>query len=116
MVNQRRKRDAVMAKISNTKKYAILYLHESQKKSVEDISKELKITKAVVNSVIEPTKTIEKEDKTKNVMIRQTAGKKSNTVSIMTHAASQISDEHIKNMSNTTPDTSSFIFRPRSTK
>lgn len=107
-----------MAKISNTKKYAILYLYESQKMSVDDISKELKITKQDINSIVKITKKAmpEKEDKTKNVMIRQTAGKKSNTVSIMTQAASQISDEHIKNMSNTTQDTSSFIFRPRSTK
>jgi phosphohistidine phosphatase SixA len=88
-----------MAKISKTKEYAIKYLSTYGKKDAEDIAKELKLSLADVNKVLQssckaPTKT----DKTKDLMIRQTSAKKSNTVSIMTEAAAQLSDEFIKNM------------------
>jgi hypothetical protein len=108
-----------MPKISNTKKYAILYLYKTEKKSIEQISSELKISQNIISSIIDNNKEpetpkAEKEDKTKKVMIRETAGKKINSVSIMTQAGSQITDEHIKNMGNYQKDTSGYIFRPRS--
>jgi|688.fasta_scaffold379737_3 hypothetical protein len=108
-----------MPKLSNTQKYAILYLHNTEKKSIKQISDELKISKNTVNSIVENNKEpeipqINKEDKTKKVMIRETAGKKINSVSIMTQAGSQITDEHLKNMGNYQKDTSGYIFRPRS--
>lgn len=108
-----------MPKISNTKKYAILYLYRTEKKSIEQISSELKISQNIISSIIDNNKEpetpkVEKEDKTKKVMIRETAGKKINSVSIMTQAGSQITDEHIKNMGNYQKDTSGYIFRPRS--
>ena len=103
-----------MPKVSKTKEYAIKYLATTEKKSSEEISAELKIPLADVEKILsEKPKTAKaKTDKTKNLMIRQTSAKKMNTVSIMTEAAAQLSDEFVKNM-NTRPDSSKHIYRPR---
>ena len=83
--------------MNKTKEYAIKYLL-SQKTPVEDIAKELKVSVETVRSYITPETTQPaKTDKTKDLMIRQTAAKKSNSVSIMTEAAFQVSDNFIKN-------------------
>lgn len=103
-----------MAKVSKTKEYAIKYLADHAKKSPKEISTELKISLADVEQVLgEKPKTAKaKTDKTKDLMIRQTSAKKTNTVSIMTEAAAQLSDEFVKNI-GTRPDSSSHIYRPR---
>lgn len=105
-----------MAKLTKTKEYAIKYLSICGKQSDEDISKELKVSVADVKRVLKsssspvaPTKT----DKTKDLMIRQTSAKKMNTVSIMTEAAAQLSDEFIKNMPADHKRTQSYIYRPK---
>jgi transposase len=98
--------------MNKTKEYAIKYLL-SQKKSPEEIAKELKVSISIVKSYQTEEKTKPaKTDKTKELMIRQTSSKKSNSVSIMTEAASQVSDEFIKNIGPSTKNTNTYIFRP----
>lgn len=103
-----------MAKLSRTKEYAIKYLN-SQGLSNADISSELKIPISDVESLLGSveTKKEKKADKTKDLMIRQTSSKKQNTVSIMTEAAAQLSDEFVKNIDFHKKRTQDFIFRPR---
>jgi hypothetical protein len=103
-----------MSKLNKTKEYAIKYLSTYGKKSPEDIAKELKVSLEDVNSVLntQETTTPAKTDKTKNLMIRQTSVKKNNSVSIMTEAASQLSDEFVKNI-DYSKKTQSYIFRPK---
>ena len=88
---------------------------------VEDIASELKIPLTQVKNFIEGLRTEDekiapaKTDKTKDLMIRQTSAKKNNTVSIMTQAAAQLSDDFVKSVNpNTSKNTDSYIFRPRS--
>lgn len=107
-----------MNNVTKSDKYAIELLH-SRGTSITDIATELKLTesqvKRVINKLPKPVVTEKvQEDKPKkqNFMIRHTAGKKSNSVSIMTETASQISDEFVKKANVTAPDTSKFIFKP----
>jgi hypothetical protein len=109
-----------MAKLSKTKEYAISYLH-SKNIDATKIATELKIPIDQVNKFIKtlPVDDVEKtspakKDKTKNLMIRQTSGKKSNTVSIMTEAASQVLDEAYKTMKPNPKTSETYIFKPRS--
>lgn len=98
--------------MNKTKEYAIKYLL-SQNKTPEEIAKELKVSISTVKSYQTEEKTKPaKTDKTKDLMIRQTSAKKSNSVSIMTEAVSQVSDEFVKNIVSSTKNTSSYIFRP----
>ena len=116
-----------MAKLTKTEIYAIRWLafegFESNK-----IAEELKLPE---NDVI---KTIEKHSRTKqdntdekvrttkssaagrsqNLMIRETSGKKLNSVSIMTGEASMMNDELMKNAKAHNPNTEKNIFRPNS--
>lgn len=102
-----------MAKLNKTKEYAIQYLSKYGKQSPEEISKELKISLKDVNNVLGKKSTSPaKTDKTKDLMIRQTSAKKMNTVSIMTEAAAQLSDEFVRNMDKH-KKTESYIFRPK---
>lgn len=107
-----------MISLNKSDKYAIELLY-SKNKTIEEIAKELKLTDKQVKRVIdklpkEEPKTISQEtktDKTKNLMIRQTSAKKSNTVSIMTEGASQLGDDFIKGLPTSTPNNSSYIYR-----
>jgi hypothetical protein len=110
-----------MNKLTKKDKYSIRFLH--QQGSTEDyiakdlgleinqvkrfISKNLKIIDEQSVSDIEQTKT----DKTKNLMIRQTSAKKTNTVSIMTQGASQVGDEFYKSVNASPKNTDSYIYR-----
>lgn len=104
-----------MSKISKTKEYAVRYLL-TQNKSPSDIATELKVPLKTVENILDETTSEKtgkaKTDKTKDLMIRQTSAKKQNTVSIMTEAAAQLSDEFVKTI-NHTRDNSGHIFRPR---
>jgi predicted transcriptional regulator len=109
-----------MINVTKSDKYAIELLH-SRGTSISDIATELKLTesqvKRVINKLPKPEPVVEKpkeEDKPKkqNFMIRHTAGKKNNSVSIMTETASQVSDEFVKKANVKAPDTSKFIFKP----
>lgn len=116
MVKQRRKRVELMARLSKETEYAIKYLLESQKMDPKDIAKELGVKITTVNKFLpQENKTAPaKTDKTKDLMIRQTSAKKNNTVSIMTEAASQLSDEFIKTVNPAdNKRTQGYIFRPK---
>ena len=108
-----------MAKLSKTKQYAITHLYHKNI-DAKKIASELKIPIADVNQFIKTIKSEDsettapaKKDKTKSLMIRQTSGKKSNTVSIMTEAASQVLDEAYKAMQPNTKTSETYIFKPR---
>lgn len=106
-----------MARISKETEYAIKYLTEHKKLTPQEVAKELGIKINTVNKLINKTDDQKispaKTDKTKNLMIRQTSAKKTNTVSIMTEAAAQLNDEFIKTMNNSTKNTSKYIFKPK---
>ena len=102
--------------MTKTKEYAIKYLHQYAKKSIQEIAEELKISQSEVKKIVGADNnkiSKSKTDKTKDLMIRQTSAKKNNSVSIMTESASQLSDEFIKNMNNKSSKNSDHIFRPR---
>lgn len=105
-----------MADISNTKKYAILWLN-SLGKEASAISSELKISKDKVLGVVSEISTEEthqpQSQTSKDLMITRTAGKGVNSVAIMTKEASEISDAKIKNSHNQGyDDLEKGIFRP----
>lgn len=102
-----------MKKITKSDKYAIEFLHK-QNKTNEDIAKELELPLATINKVISSLSTVTdetKKDKPKNLMIRQTSAKRTNSVSIMTEGAAQLGDEFIKNMPQNNKNTNSYIYR-----
>ena len=104
-----------MARISKETEYAIKYLLENKNLTPKQVSDELGIKIATVNKFIKSSEKTApaKTDKTKNLMIRQTSAKKTNTVSIMTEAAAQLGDEFIKTMDQGTKNTSKYIFKPK---
>lgn len=115
-----------MNKITKKDRYAIEFLY-LKKYSEDEIAKELDlnvsqvkrfINKNLIDQNTENTENTEKttkkespKNKTKNLMIRETAGKKNNSVSIMTQGASQISDEFYKNMNKSSKNTDNYIYR-----
>lgn len=95
--------------------YAIKYLHETKKLTSTQIALELGIAEAIVDGIInqQPEAEPRKESKSQKLMVRQTAGKKINNVSVMTEAASQLNDEMVKGFGNTQSRTGkNSIFRP----
>lgn len=95
--------------------YAIKYLYETKKLTPTQIALELGVAEAIVDSTIneQPESKPRKESKSQNLMVRQTAGKKTNNVSVMTEAASKLNDEMVKGFGNTQSRTSkNSIFRP----
>jgi len=90
-----------MAKLSKANTYAIQWLN-SQGQSIDQIAKELDITAKQVSSILEkqantgqeagvPVAT-SKVGKYPNLMINQTSGKGTKSVSIMTKEASEVHD------------------------
>lgn len=114
-----------MSRLSKTQNYAILWLN-SQGLEALKIADELKLTEKQVLSVLE--KGIDKKvsenssvktakspvnSRSKNLMITQTAGKKTKNVAIMTQEASQINDELKKNYnSSSSRYKENIIYRP----
>lgn len=95
--------------------YATRYLYETMKMTPTNIALELGVAEAVVDGIINQPKeeAPKKISKSQNMMVRHTAGKKNNNVSIMTESASQLNDELVKNFGNTSSRTSkNAIFRP----
>lgn len=117
MVKQCRKRDGLMAKNSKKNKqteYAVKYLHGLNKTQTE-ISLELGVAEAIVEGIInqQPETKPRKQSKVQNMMIRHTAVKKTNNVSIMTEAASQVNDEFKKKLNSSgSRKTQNAIFKP----
>ena len=95
--------------------YSVKYLHETMKMGAKEISLELGIAEAIVNGIIdqqpEPKPTT--RSKSQDLMIRHTSAKKTNNVSIMTEAASQVNDEFKKNSDTRASQRfNTSIFRP----
>lgn len=106
--------------MSKTKKrketeYAVKYLNETGNMSVKEIALELGIAEAVVEGIVnaQPEPKPRKQSKSQNLMIRHTSNKKTNNVSIMTEAASQLNDE-LKKVAHRTSSRKSknSIFKP----
>lgn len=121
-----------MARLNNIQIYAIRWLH-SQNTPLEKIISELDLTEKQILNTLEKftetkTEVTKQEIKTasepvsasslsnpKNLMITQTSSKQTNSVAIMTQAASQLADEMKKNMApHHVPDEKRGIFRPNS--
>lgn len=113
-----------MARLSKTQNYAILWLN-SQGVELVKIADELGLTEKQVLSVIEKgidtkisenakIKTVKSSanSRSKNLMITQTAGKKTKNVAIMTQEASQLNDELKKNQSGSNRYKDNVIYRP----
>ena len=109
-----------MPKISKSQVYAVQWLVQ-QDKSIEEISTELNLTSKQVSSIItdnniqkQEQNTVVSPPKIKDVMINQTAVKRTNSVAIMTKEASEIADEARKRMPSNSIDQQKGIFRPNS--
>jgi len=110
-----------MSRLSKTQAYAIQWLN-SQGKNNLDIATELSITEKQVEKILEKTTTVTDSpsiktakspvSKSHDMMIRHTAAKNTNNVSIMTKEASQNNDQ-LKSSYDATNKNSSHIFRPR---
>lgn len=101
----------------NTKeiRYAVKYLYEINKMTISDIALELGVSEAIVDSVVnqQPEPKPRQVSKSQDMMVRHTASKKNNNVSIMTEGASQLNDELVKKFGSTSSRTSkNAIFRP----
>jgi hypothetical protein len=95
--------------------YAIKYLYETMKVKSADIALELGVAEAIVDGILNqpPEEKPRKLSKSQSLMGRHTAAKKTNNVSIMTEAASQLNDEIVRNFGATKSRTSTnAIFRP----
>jgi hypothetical protein len=110
-----------MARSSKIETYAVQWL-ALKGYDVAFISKELKIEEEKVRSILEKGENIDNNNKIKNgsssvkageqnLMINETAVKRTKSVSVMTEAASQRNDETLKNMQPQAKH-SEAIFRP----
>jgi len=109
--------------LNKTQIYAIRWLN-SQNKTIKEISDELDITENQIQKTLEKYSSTKTENsntikdakspvsRSQNLMIRETSGKKTNNVAIMTREASEVND-HFKNNIVTHPTTEKAIFRPR---
>lgn len=95
---------------NKSEEYAIKFLH-SQGLNSDQIVEELSVDNSVVDNVL-ASYSKEQPVVTENLMIRHTAEKKSNNVSIMTSDASMLADSVSKNkqQSAARPER---VFRPR---
>lgn len=111
-----------MSRLNKTQIYAIRWLY-SNNKTPENIAVELNLNIDQVNRSIEKFSASDKQpniktqsekatNKSESSMIRETSGKKTNSVSIMTKDASAQGDEFRKKTISK-PDSSGFIYRPK---
>lgn len=109
-----------MARISKSNIYAIQWLN-SQNLNDQEIAHELGLTEKQVSNTLKKVSQTPSEPETqattmsrsRQLMINQTAGKKTNSVAIMTKEASMVNDSMKDKMHNTTkPNTDHYIFRP----
>lgn len=110
-----------MAKVNKSQVYAVKWLLD-QNNSIDQIVEELGLPIKQVQDIAdgyvpnprpEPPKGIEPKD----LMIRHTSAKNSNSVSIMTKEASELNDSKRQNLTTSVPkdfDSKKGIFRPRS--
>lgn len=109
-----------MSRLNKLQIYAIRWLH-SQDKDAKYIANDLELTEKQISNAIEKFGINNKaklktatSKASKTLMISETSGKKSNSVSIMTQEASMKNDamvaKHNKQINN---DKSNYIFRPK---
>ena len=92
-----------MKALNKSQIYAILYLKDVNNLQIENISQELNISQERLQSFLDneyPQYTKIKKPTSKDLMITETAGKKSNSVAIMTKEASELNDNNKANMSS----------------
>lgn len=99
-----------MNKLSKSSIYAIKYLF-SQGLNAEQISAEINLSIDNIQGVIESENLIKQPPTAKDLMINQTAVKRTNSVSIMTKEASMMNDQSRAKFTSqkSSPD---HIFRP----
>jgi len=114
MVKKCRKRDGIMAKLSKTKEYAVRYLKEVIEMEDKQIAKELNLSLQSVQDIVG----VENSDKANiktvtskaDSFIRETSQKRTKNVTIMTQAASQLTDDR---QGNTNPRYKNAINKAR---
>lgn len=100
-----------MANLSKTKEYAIKWLNSIGMDN-PSIAKELKISvEQIISLVGEVDPSTLAESKAKNLMITHTAGKKVNSVAVMTKEASELGDT--ARQTSTSKREIPGIFRPK---
>lgn len=103
-----------MKKITDTQKYAILWLNHINDNSV-DIAKKLKISEQQVIEIIQANASDKSSPSSqmKSLMITESMGQK-HKVSVMTKAASEVADaaKQKNAIDNTTKNKTSFIYKP----
>lgn len=102
-----------MKKISKIKEYAARYLYEVIGMEIENISKEIEVSKETLAVVLENSKqnaNIKTVTSKTDSFINQTAVKGTKNVTIMTQNGSQLGDTSNK---STNSKFESFIYRPR---
>lgn len=103
-----------MKKITNTQKYAILWLH-SQNLANKDIAKELKINEEEIQNIILsniPATPQSVNSSVKNLMITESVAQK-HKVAVMTKAASELGD-HDRTKLVIDNTNKNFIYKPGS--
>lgn len=120
MVKQRRKGNGMKKELEKSDIYAIYHLMDTGA-DAKTIAKELdigiKLIKDIISNRPEPQntaiKTTSAKTNSKDLMIRETSGKRNKSVSIMTKEASQVHDSFRQNLGNTSSRTSkNAIYRP----
>lgn len=101
-----------MKKITDTQKYAILWLNYNKYSSL-DIAKTLKINEQQIIEIIgSNTSTQPQTNIMKNLMVTESVGQR-HQVAVMTKAASEIADSERQKLTvNNTKNKESFIFKP----
>lgn len=99
-----------MSKLSKSSIYAIKYLF-SQGLNAEQISAEINLSVESIQSVIESENLIKEPPTAKDLMINQTAVKRTNSVAIMTKEASMMND-HDRAKFTSQKNSTEHIFRP----
>ena len=99
-----------MSKLSKSSIYAIKYLF-SQGFTAEQIASEINLSVDNIQSVIEAENLIKQPPTAKDLMINQTAVKRTNSVSIMTKEASKMNDSD-RTKFTSQKNSTEHIFRP----
>lgn len=103
-----------MKSLSKSQIYAILYLKDVNNLQIENIASELNISLERLQNFFDKDYaqyTKVKKPTSKDLMIRETASKKANSVAIMTKEASELNDSNRDKISRRTSDSNPNIYR-----
>jgi hypothetical protein len=107
---------ANMKALSKSQIYAILYLKDVNNLQIENIVQELNISQERLQDFLDTDYkqlTKIKKPTSKELMIRETAAKKNNSVAIMTKEASELNDANRDNISRKSASDNPNIYRIR---